>query len=465
MLEGLEVSEVSFSKLNIFNERLRIDSEFLKKEYFKLEQKICKNKFKRLSDIEYELIHPTEIQRKFIENGLWFFRTQNIRPLNIQSSNDVYISKEDAAQLKKNEIIKYDIVITRTGANFGQTAIYNIDKKAIGSSHTFILRNKYFNQFYLATFFNTKFGRKLIDKGMYGGLQPEIAPYYISNIPIPDLSFNFQNEIERFFLISEDKIQHSKTLYTEAENILLQALGLSNWQPTIKNNNTKSFKESFLSSGRLDAEYYQPKYDEIERIIKQYKGGFDKVENICTIKTQNFQPENNTNYKYIELANIGTNGVITNTIVSEGKMLPTRARRVVKTNDVIVSSVQGSLSSCAVIPEELNNSICSTGFYVINSKHINSETLLLLFKSVVIYLMEKGCSGTILTAINNEEFLHLPLPLIDAQLQQSISEKIQQSFALQAQSKQLLEAAKKAVEIAIEESEEKAMDYLFTNNH
>ena len=61
--------------------------------------------------------------------------------------------------------------------------------------------------------------------------------------------------------------------------------------------------------------------------------------------------------------------------------MPTRARRKVETNDIIVSSIEGSLQSCALIPEKYNNSLCSTGFYVINSDEINSETLLVLFKS------------------------------------------------------------------------------------
>jgi type I restriction enzyme, S subunit len=169
------------------------------------------------------------------------------------------------------------------------------------------------------------------------------------------------------------------------------------------------------------------------------------------------------NYKYIELANIGSNGVIEDIIITEGKDLPSRARRIVKTNDVIVSSVEGSLSSCAIIPKELNDSMCSTGFYVINSKYINSESLLLLFKSAVTYLMEKGCSGTILTAINNEEFYKIPLPLIDDKIQKTIAKKIQSSLAMQSKSHQLLEAAKKAVEIAIDKNEGTAMDFLKNN--
>ena len=40
----------------------------------------------------------------------------------------------------------------------------------------------------------------------------------------------------------------------------------------------------------------------------------------------------------------------------------------------------------------------------LNSKKINSETLLVLFKSLIVQkLLERGCKGTILTAISKDE--------------------------------------------------------------
>ena len=93
--------------------------------------------------------------------------------------------------------------------------------------------------------------------------------------------------------------------------------------------------------------------------------------------------------------------------------LPTRARRKVKRGQAIVSSIEGSLQSCALITDEYDNALCSTGFYVVDSAKINPETLLVLFKSEPMQaLMKQRCSGTILTAISKDEFLSMPLPLI-----------------------------------------------------
>jgi len=451
LLEGLEVSEILLSDLTNMNDRFRIDAEFVKKEYLQIIELLECSQFKRLVNTDTQISHPSEIKRDFVEDGIWFFRTQNLRPLKIEKSNDVYISQDDATRLKNNEIKYGDVLITRTGANYGQTAVYNLDEKAIASSHVLILRNTFFNQFYLATFFNTKYGRKMIDKGMYGAAQPEISPYYILNIPIPIFSEPTQKAIENNYKKSELKIKQSYFLYNQAEDLLLEAIGFKNLRLNTKTTNIKTFKKSFLVTGRLDAEYYQPKYENYIKLIKKYPNGFEPLQTACNLKDGNFTPENAIEYQYIELADIGKSGNITGCTLAQGSELPSRARRMVSMNDVIVSSIEGSLESCALVTENYDNALCSTGFYVIDSHFINSETLLVLFKSEVMQnILKQNCSGTILTAINKTEFSQIPVPLINKATQRQIGALIQKSFALRAESERLLEEAKALVEQEIE---------------
>lgn len=212
-----------------------------------------------------------------------------------------------------------------------------------------------------------------------------------------------------------------------------------------------------IASGRLDAEYYQPKYDDYIDSLHTA----DTVNSLCNIYDKNFVPESDVEYMYIELANIGGSGSINDVGSVLGNNLPSRARRKVKTGQVIIASIEGSLQSCALITREYNNALCSTGFYVLDSNEINSETLLVLFKSEPIQaLLRQRCSGTILTAITKDEFLNMPLPRIDESTQKHIASKVLESFALRHQSERLLEYAKRAVEIAIEQGEEKALFWL-----
>ena len=185
----------------------------------------------------------------------------------------------------------------------------------------------------------------------------------------------------------------------------------------------------------------------------------------CNLKDTNFTPDDSTAYKYIELADIDNSGGIAGCTEAPGNELPSRARRIVDVGDVLISSVEGSLTSCAIVPERMDAALCSTGFYVINSDKINSETLLVLFKSPLMQnLLKQGCSGTILTAINKTEFQNIPVPIIESAAQTKIAALVKESFSLKAESERLLDVAKRAVEIAIEQDENAGMAYIRTNS-
>ena len=270
----------------------------------------------------------------------------------------------------------------------------------------------------------------------------------------------FQEEISKIVKQSFVKIDQVKCLYKEAETILVSELGLACWQPKHFLTFIKNYSD-IERAERIDAAYYQPKYDEIVNAVKSYSGGWDTLENLVNLKAQNYQPKDKQQYKYIELANIAGNGEITNCMTEEGQNLPTRARRKVSMGDVIVSSVEGSLDSAALIDYEYDQALCSTGFYIVNSTVLNPETLLILLKSIIGQLqLKKGCSGTILTAINKDEFTKIVLPKIKEGAQTKIHQKVVESFNLRKQFKQLLEYAKRAVEIAIEENEPRAIKWL-----
>jgi len=243
----------------------------------------------------------------------------------------------------------------------------------------------------------------------------------------------------------------SKSLYSSAENYLLECLGMQDFAANPDAYNVKTLKESFLESGRIDAEFYLPKYEDYVNVVSEYAGGVAPLGKVCTIKDSNYTPEHGVKYRYIELANIGKSGDITGCSYENGEDLPTRARRIIAQGDVIVSSIEGSLNSCALVTDDYDQSLCSTGFYVVRSSLINAETLLTLFKSLPIQqLLKKGCSGTILTCISKQEFENIPIPLIRPEMQEEIAKHVRRSFALRKEASELLKKAKLSVEHAIE---------------
>ncbi|MBU3967284.1 MAG: restriction endonuclease subunit S, partial [Euryarchaeota archaeon] len=316
------------------------------------------------------------------------------------------------------------------------------------------------NPYYFSIFLQSDYGKKQILRLPIGSVQQHIFLWQLERLIIPLYSIAFQTLIERVFKLSLNSQTKAMAAYSQAQTLLLSELGLLNWKPKHRLSFVKNCSKT-QQAGRFDAEYFQPKYDEIVTAIKSHAGGWDIAENVLNIKDNNISPKHNVEYKYIELANIGVNGEIIGFTEAEGQDLPSRARRKVSKDDVIISSIEGSLSSCALIPDEYDGALCSTGFYIVDSTKINPQTLLVLLKSPIGQeQLKKGCSGTILTAINKDEIGKIVLPIVDSGIQHQIQQKIIESFNLRKQSKHLLECAKKAVEMAIEKDEETAMKWM-----
>ena len=258
---------------------------------------------------------------------------------------------------------------------------------------------------YLTAFLNTKYGVMDVKRRARISInQSNVNAEELKRVEIPLLCDELQQIITLSFDRAFNLIQASETKYNKAQAALLSELGLINWQPKHQLSFIKNFSDT-AQVERIDADYFQPKYEEIVKAVKNYSGGWDTLGNLVNVKNKNHTPKEKQQYKYIELANIAGYGEITDCMIEEGQELPSRARRRVARGDVIVSSIEGSLSSIALIEKEYHQALCSTGFHVINSKMHNSETLLVLLKSIIGQLqLKKGCTGTILTAININEF-------------------------------------------------------------
>ncbi len=463
MSKGLEIFETSS-----VNYKDRFDSEYFLKKYIQVYSLINKNNNDDIHSLGLvtDGNHLTIAESYADESGVRYLRGQDISGDFLTDSNSVFIPQAEYDKLKRSHIFCNDVLVTIVGANTGQTAIVvNPPEKLTANCKLGIVRvtNNAISQLYLHVFLASKYGQYQIKRLIRGGGQTGLILPDFRSLKIVRFSSGFEKLISNISVNVYRLIDLSRELYSHTETILLQELGEFESRSDLGKVVTavKTLKNSFEDSGRFDAEYYQPKYTKIEYSLKQYKYGWDVLENVFTIHDTNVKPKDNVVYKYIELADIGSSGDVTGCTETVGIELPSRARRRVHTNQLLVSSIEGSLQSCALVPSEYDNGLCSTGFYVVSSDIINPETSLVLFKSKPIQaFMKKICSGTILTAMTKEEFKLLPIPIVDKKVQAIISEKVQESFKLRKQSKMLLEAAKKAVEIAIEENEAAAIKYL-----
>lgn len=115
-------------------------------------------------------------------------------------------------------------------------------------------------------------------------------------------------------------------------------------------------------------------------------------------------------FKYIDIGNVNQQGISNNPEVINYSEAPSRARRILKKNDTIISTVRTYLRAVAFIDFDAKDYIASTGFAVLSPKRkIIPEYLAFFCQSdLFIDLVVKNSKGVSYPAINATEFACLP---------------------------------------------------------
>lgn len=130
-------------------------------------------------------------------------------------------------------------------------------------------------------------------------------------------------------------------------------------------------------------------------------------------------------FTYIDIDSIENEaGVIKSAKTIRGEKAPSRARRLVKYDDVIMSTVRPYLKAFAVIPKEYDGEICSTGFAVLTCKEIITPPYLLytLFSKSIIDQCKRMMVGAQYPALNTSQVKNIKIPLPPLPEQKKIAE-------------------------------------------
>ncbi|OGL39250.1 MAG: hypothetical protein A2043_02005 [Candidatus Schekmanbacteria bacterium GWA2_38_9] len=431
----------------------RLDAEYYQPEYF---IDYSKGNWKPIGS--FLEICQYGISQAMNENavGCPIFRMDDIKNAFLMDDEVKYveISKNIFTQFK---LEKNDVLFNRVNSEdfVGRTGIFKLDGIFVFASYLVRLRVKKEDSIladYLNIFLNSSFGIKQIRKFRRRAVnQANVNAEELKQIRIPVFPQNIQKEIEQLSNESWNNYELSKALYSQAEDLLLEELGLKDFKPEEDLSCTVNLSE-VKSAHRADAEYFQPKYEKIIEKIKKY--GAEVLLNIVENVPAKFNPLTQPDklFKYVELSNINSSiGIIDGYSEVSGQEAPGRAKRVLKTNDVIVSSVEGSLEKVALANKEQDGFLASTGFFQFRGKEILPEVLLVLAKSLVLQMqLEKQCAGTILTAVPKEAIKNVFIPILPKSIQQKIADLVRQSHEARRKAKELLEEAKRKVEEMIE---------------
>ena len=211
----------------------------------------------------------------------------------------------------------------------------------------------------------------------------------------------------------------------------------------------KKLSDSFLSSGRLDAEYYQPKYDYLFSHLSEF--ATSTIGELTDIR-KSIEPGSDayqeTGVPFIRVSDLSKFGLSDTTIHLAGDY-----HNVIRPQkDTILLSKDGSVGIAYKVDEALD--VITSGAILhlsLKSTDVLPDYLTLVLNSPIVRLQaERDAGGSIIQHWKPTEIENVVIPILPMQIQQEIADKIRSSFKLRKESRYLLDEAKRMVEEEIE---------------
>ncbi len=323
---------------------------------------------------------------------------------------------------------------------------------------------------FLLTYLNCAFGQDWLLRNVSGMVQQGLPLDKVRNIPIPLLEIEFQNICKRVVVMGHKAFRNSVTLYADAEQTLLSELGLLNWKPKHRLSFVKKYSDT-TTAGRIDAEYFQPMYEEIlsrsKNKFKIYKAGeifsFRRGDFIDT----KYYVQQKTKRAYIRIKELSNNGTINSSeVIYLDDSFDSFSSNTLKENDIVMAIIGDTIGKSNLILKEFVGSYFSnnTGRFRLRPDMKDAYDpfyLETLFHSIYIQSqIERAKAQTGQPKIADKEVQNIIIPYLPLNKQKEIGENIKKAIENKDQSKHLLDIAKRGVEIAIEKSEKDAQNWI-----
>lgn len=442
----------------------RIDPHFFRPEYIQFYSEIEKSKFeiKTIGEITEKVTSGATPLSKgdaytSKEEGIPFIRSGDINEDKNINFDDVLYIKEDIHNklLKGSQLKKGDVLIAIVGATIGQISIYDYDKKAnINQAIALVRPKQEINPEYVKAFMISTLGQRQLERIKRPVARANINLDEIRGIKIIIPSLVIQNKIVDLMenAYKEQKIKDNKIaeFLDSINDYFLDELGI--YLPELKDKMTYVVNSEEVKSNRINAYYYQPKFDEVENAIKKSKyenkelkeiidsliNGFDYREftesGVIYLRVSNIRPNrfNLSNVEYVPDMEISKDIKL-----KQGDVLLTRK------GTFGISTVADKDSEKYLISSEIFRMVLKDGVnphYL--SLWLNSKPQQIIFDRIK--------TGGIMGHLSQEVLLQIKIPLPPIAVQNKIAEEVksrmQKAEQLNREAKEELEKAKQEVE-------------------
>ena len=448
----------------------RIDADYFKPRYQELEKLLLD---KETADLN---TYSTFIKKgifdispsSYVEaGGVAFLRSGDLKDELISSDNIIQISKESHTKEKKTELVKNDLLMAKVGT-IGDVSI-NLRFERLNFSQN-VMGIKIKKQHrpisgFLLSFLNCSYGKTQVNRVLSGQLQQKLTLEDIRKIKIVTLDYSIQKLISNLVYEAYLSKERAKDIYAKTEQLLLSELGLLDWEQKHELAFVKNFSTT-QEAERFDAEYFQPKYEDIIKAVRQCTGGFDELGDLVDIN-KSVEPGRdaykNTGVPFVRVSNLSKFEISTNNqqCISD-EMYSTLKDHQPSQGEILLSkdATPGIAYHLNTLPQKMIPSSGILRLRVTNPKVIPEYLTLLLNSVIVQEQIKRDSGGSIITHWRPDQVRAVSIPVLGQDKQGAIKKSIEKSFEARRLSKNLLEVAKRGVEIAIEKNEQEAEKWI-----
>lgn len=430
---------------------LRLDAEYYQPGFLKLIENLKKLGAVPLRQIA---INP---KRKFSPKNDVYFDYIEISAINLNTgeynkSRIIGSESPDRAQwiVGKNDVIVSTVRPIRN-------AVSLIDKKnqnLVCSSGFAVLKPTKIEPEYLFAYLKSQPIINLLNRQTIATMYPAVTIEDVLNIPVYLGKVNFRKTIQQLVILSQEELENSKKFYHQAEEMLLEELGLMNFES--KNDLVSIVKLSEVkNANRIDAEYFQAKYKKL--VEKMKKHNCKRFEELIKSYSTGY-PFQSSNYlengiPLIRINNIKKSGIDLSDTAYLSENDHKLSKKDIATAGDIVLSMSGSIGLTAKIPVGIPKCSINQRILKFTPKNIETDFLVLVLNSIVGKLqLDRIGTGGLQTNISYKDIKNILIPILPDHTQQKIAELVQKSHSARQKSKELLDEAKNKVEKLIEKS-------------
>lgn len=440
---------------------IRLDAEYYRPEYLASQKRLMSFKTSPLSSLcKVTDGNHSSISECFTESGVRYLRGQDLTDFFISESTPIYIPEEVYNKLRRSHIFHEDVLVSIVGTiGLVSIAAKHFDKLTANCKIA-ILHTQKIDSWYLAIFLASMYGQNQIRRKVAGAVQTGIILKDLAGISIPVFTENEQAKIREIAIKAYENQINSEALYSRAEDLLLEELGLHNFKLVEELSYIVNLS-AVKSAHRTDAEYFQPKYGKLIEKIKRQKIEMKTLGEITTFLNHTQQPpyieggdvpiitQKHLGQAFINLEALND----LDTKHTSNEWINKYSAYRLKQGDILYYSVGAYIGKANIFLEDLNATAASFITIIRAKEELDPTYLMVVINSVVGKLQsDKWQSATAQQYIYPKDIKNFEIPILSKRIQEQISDLVRESQQVGKNAKELLENAKGEVEELIKKT-------------